>query len=156
MEINRYERIWMSVAIAAIVLMLVGVTMAGYAMGVQMPGASGIVDPRSLKDQPPFDKPGLTDLGSGKYEAVIVAQAWKFNPLEITVPTGAEVTFKITSRDVSHGLLVENTNINTMIIPGQVTQFTVRFTKSGTFQFVCHEYCGVGHQTMAGKIIVQP
>jgi len=156
MEINRYERIWMGISIVAIVFMLVGVTMAGFSMGVQMPGEAGIVDPRNLKNQPPFDQPGLVDKGGGKYEAVIVAQTWQFNPTEIKVPAGAEVKFKITSRDVTHGLIVENTNINTMIVPGQVTEFTVRFAKSGSYLMVCHEYCGVGHQAMAGKIIVEP
>ena len=157
MEINRYERIWMGIAIAAVVVMLIGVTMAGYTMGVQMPGAAGTVDPRSLKSQPPFDKPGVTKTADGKYQVVILTGPnWQFYPAEITVPAGAEVTFKITSRDVSHGFLVENTNINAMVIPGQITQVTTRFTKSGTYQFVCDEYCGVSHQTMAGKIIVQP
>jgi cytochrome c oxidase subunit II len=119
---------------------------------------AGTLDVRTVSQTAPFDKPGVTQVGD-KYQVVILAQAqptWKFIPNEVTVPVGAEVTFKITSKDVTHGFLVENTNINVMIVPGEVTQFTTRFTKPGTYQFVCHEYCGVGHQTMAGKITVTP
>ena len=147
---------WLGISVTAVVLMLVAMTIAGYSLGVQMPGVAGTIDPRHLRDEAPFDKPGVTKNADGTYQVVMIAQTWNFIPAEVKVPAGAEVNFKITSRDVSHGFLVEETNINTMIIPGQVTQFKVRFTKSGTFQFICHEYCGTGHQTMAGKIIVEP
>ena len=158
MEINSYERIWMSISVTTILVMLVLVTLAGFGFGVQMPGAAGAIDAGKVSQTAPFDKPGLTETGPGKYQVVMVAQAqpWKFTPTKIEVPAGAEVTFKVTSKDVTHGLMVENTNINVMIVPGQVTEFKLRFTKSGTYQFLCHEYCGVGHQTMAGQIIVAP
>ena len=32
---------------------------------------------------------------------------------------------------------------------------THRFEEPGEYDFVCHEYCGVGHHTMAGKLIVE-
>jgi cytochrome c oxidase subunit II len=158
MEINSYERVWMGISVTTILVMLILVTLAGFGLGVQMPGAAGMVDARTVAKTAPFDQPGLTETGPGKYQVIMLAQAlpWSFNPKEITVPVGSEVTFKVTSKDVTHGLLVENTNINVMVVPGQVTEFTVRFSKAGTYQYLCHEYCGVGHQTMAGQIIVAP
>jgi len=86
----------------------------------------------------------------------MLAFTWAFNPKEITVPAGAEVTFKITSRDVTHGIYIEGTNINIMILPGQVSEVTHVFDKPGTYFYACHEYCGVGHQAMAGTITVVP
>jgi len=156
MHIHFYERIWISIAIAAIVLMFGAVAAAGFSFGVHMPGDMGMVDPAALNEDPDFSNPGVFDKGDGKYEVVMIAQTWQFNPSKISVPAGSEVTFKVTSRDVTHGLMIENTNVNVMIIPGQVSEFTVKLSKSGSFNMICHEYCGVAHQTMTGQITVTP
>ena len=48
-------------------------------------------------------------------------------PNEIRIPAGSEVTFTTTSADVLHGLAIEGTRVNLMLIPGQITKFTYRF-----------------------------
>ena len=75
---------------------------------------------------------------------------------EIRVPEGAEVTFVMTSKDVIHGFMLRAANLNAMLLPGQVTRVTTRFPKAGTYPFLCHEYCGIAHHTMWGKVIVEP
>ncbi|MBI5053885.1 MAG: cytochrome c oxidase subunit II, partial [Chloroflexi bacterium] len=92
-----------------------------------------------------------------KYVAYVRAQAspWKFFPEKIEVPLNSTVTFYVTSGDVQHGFRIDGTNINVMILPGQVSKMTAKFNKAGEFPFVCHEYCGVGHQNMFGKVIVK-
>jgi cytochrome c oxidase subunit 2 len=57
---------------------------------------------------------------------------------------------------VIHGFKIENTNVNVMLLPGQVSKVTAHFDKPGTYVFICHEYCGIGHQAMSGKLIVEP
>ena len=104
---------------------------------------------------PPFDQPGVRQTGPNAYEAVIVSQAWAFNPSEIRVPAGADITFISTSIDVLHGLNVEGTRVNMMLIPGQVSRTVYRFDEPGEHLLICHEYCGVGHHTMYGKVIVE-
>lgn len=156
MEIHRYEKIWMGISITAIIVMLIALILTSFGVGVSLPGAAGSVDPRDLINQPPFDKPGVYEVSPGKYRVVMIAFTWSFNPAEVRVPVNSEVTFEITSRDVTHGVLLEGTNLNIMVIPGQVAKTTVKFTKPGNYQYVCHEYCGVGHQAMAGKVIVVP
>jgi cytochrome c oxidase subunit 2 len=47
-------------------------------------------------------------------------------------------------------------NVNAMLLPGQVTRVTTRFHKAGTYPFLCHEYCGIAHHTMWGRVIVEP
>lgn len=156
MEIHRYERIWMSISIAALVLMIVAIALAGFGTGMQLPGASGAVDPRKVASTAPFNEPGVYEVAPGKYQVIMMTYTWAFDPKEIRVPVGSEVTFKITSRDVTHGMYVEKTNINIMIVPGQISEVTHVFDQPGTFAYVCHEYCGVGHQAMSGTIIVEP
>ena len=86
----------------------------------------------------------------------MVAGIWFFTPNEIRVPEGAEVTFVATSRDVIHGLFLPHADVNVMLLPGQISRVTARFPKAGEYPFVCHEYCGIAHHTMAGKVIVEP
>ena len=156
MEINPYERIWIRITIAAVVVMLVAIALAGFGMGTQLPGEAGAVDPRTIAGQPPFNEPGVYEMAPGKYQVIMVANTWAFNPKEVRVPVGSEVTFKITSRDVTHGMMLEGTNINIMILPGQVSEVAFTFDRPGSFVYVCHEYCGVGHQAMSGTVIVEP
>jgi len=156
MEINPYERLWIGISIAAIIVMLAALTLAGFGLGVQLPGAAGRVNPRDLVNEPPFDKPGVYELAPGKYQVIMIARTWQFNPNKIEVPIGSEVTFKMTSMDVTHGMLLDGTNVNVLIVPGQVSEVTHVFKKAGTFNFYCHEYCGTGHQAMFGQVIVSP
>jgi cytochrome c oxidase subunit 2 len=156
MDVNRYERLWISITMVAVVAMLIATVIAGFGLGVQLPGVAGVVDPRTLAQSPPFDKPGVYPLDGNRYQVIMIAQVWAFNPNEIRVPVGAQLNFKVTSRDVTHGILVEGTTANVMILPGQISTFDLTLDTAGTYQFICHEYCGSGHQAMAGKIIVEP
>ena len=74
------------------------------------------------------------------------------DPIEVLANT--RVTFYVTSPDVTHGFSVVGTNINTMVIPGQVAKITTVFEGPGTHHIVCHEYCGAAHHTMQGQIRV--
>jgi cytochrome c oxidase subunit 2 len=104
---------------------------------------------------PPFDTPGVRQVGPDRYEAVVVARAWGFTPTEIRVPAGARVTFRVTSLDVIHGFHVEGTRINLMVLPGQISELSYTFDQPGEHLMICHEYCGVGHHGMAGKVIAE-
>ena len=105
---------------------------------------------------PIFDNPGVRQIAPGKYEVAMLSQIWFFKPNEIRVPVGSEVTFVATSSDVTHGIMIQGTNVNMMLIPGEVSRASATFREAGEFLFVCHEFCGLGHQTMYGKVIVEP
>lgn len=154
MHIDPYERGWIRATIALLIIFALAVGVAGAAMGVQLPAPEARVDPNTVGLQGPFANPGLRELAPGKYEAYVMAQIWLFNPREITVPKGSEITFYVTSKDVQHGFKLEGTNVNMMVIPGQVSKLTFRADKPGTFNWVCHEYCGLGHAAMFGTLTV--
>jgi cytochrome c oxidase subunit 2 len=158
LHIDRYERTWMIISFISLAVLLTLVTIAGSNMTMSLPGVGGTIDPKLVSQTAPFDNPGVFEIEPGKYEVIIVAKAtpWSFTPNEIRVKAGSTVTFKIASTDVTHGFLLEGTNANIMIIPGQISVVTVKFKEPGEHQFVCHEYCGVGHGGMFGKVIVEP
>lgn len=161
LHIDRYEAIWIRISLITSTIFVIAIAVAGFAWGIQVPGAYQRIDPATLTDpSSPFANPGLRELAPGKYEAYMTAQVWSFTPSELRIPVGSEVTFYVTARDVQHGFKIAETNINMMVLPGQVSTLKATFTKAGTYNLFCHEYCGaggptIGHHTMYGQIIVE-
>jgi cytochrome c oxidase subunit 2 len=155
MKAHTYEKAFLAVGIGVLVACGSALIYTSVVMGIHLPGRSGEIDPRQVFSTAPFDQIGVRQTGPNQYEAVIVAQAWAFLPSEIRVPAGAEVTFTATTIDIIHGLNVEGTRLNMMLIPGQISRNTYRFREPGEHLIICHEYCGLGHHTMAGRVIVE-
>lgn len=154
MLIERYKKIFMilgGVFLAGAVVALAVSVVGGHAT---LPAPAGRIEPSEVTSTAPFDEPGVFETEDG-VEVVMIARAWQWEPAEVTVPAGEEVTFTVTSADVIHGMLVPETQINAMVIPGQITEVTQTFSDAGTYSVICHEYCGIGHHTMGGRIIVE-
>ncbi|HXF96130.1 MAG TPA: cytochrome c oxidase subunit II [Gemmatimonadales bacterium] len=155
MNVHTYEQGFLGLSAVLLAAALGALGYAAWARGIHLIGHAEQIDPAQVATTPPFDAPGVREVAPGRYQAVIVARTWFFTPHEIRVPVGAEVTFIATTPDVIHGLHVTGTRINLMLIPGQVTRFTYRFREPGAHLLVCHEYCGVGHHTMGGRVVVE-
>jgi cytochrome c oxidase subunit 2 len=156
MTIYLYELAWILPSVAIPVAMLVALIVTAFGAGIHVPGVESTVDPTKLAETAPFNEPGVVEVGAGRYEVRMVAGIWTFSPAEVRVPAGSTVTFIATSRDVIHGLFLPDANINLMLLPGRVARATARFHDPGEHLFVCHEYCGIAHHTMSGKVIVEP
>ncbi len=159
MHVDRYERNWMVASAILLVLFATAVSIAAFGMGIQVPAPEQRVDPKTVASDPnsPWSNPGVREIVAGeKYDVYILAKTWQYLPAEISIPAGASVTFYVTSMDVQHGFKIQDTNVNFQVVPGQVSKLTVKFTKAGTYNFICTEYCGAAHAAMAGKIIVGP
>jgi len=154
MHVHRYEQAFMRIAFIVLVVFALAVAISALGLGVTLPGFVEQIDPQAVLDDPGFANPGVREVFPGRYVAYFVVEAWQFRPTSITVPAGAEVTFFLTSRDVIHGFKVFDTNVNIMVIPGQISEVTYTFDQPGTYQFYCHEYCGSGHHLMTGTITV--
>ncbi|MBX2997712.1 MAG: cytochrome c oxidase subunit II [Caldilineaceae bacterium] len=155
-HVDRYEQAWIRITILILIAFIGAVIVAGVASGIQVPSAYQRVDPKALSEPgSPWAEPGLRELAPGKYEAYILSQIWSFVPNEMRVPVGSEVTFYVTSRDVQHGFKIVDTNINMMVLPGQVAKLKTTFARPGTYNIICHEYCGTLHHTMYAQIIVE-
>ena len=97
----------------------------------------------------------LAAAGDGTPKTVsITAQRFSFSPNEITVKKGEEVTLEITSKDVSHGLVIEDLGVRTEIKKGESAE--VKFTPEtvGTFEGKCAHFCGKGHGSMTMTVHV--
>jgi cytochrome c oxidase subunit II len=151
-----YELAWILPSIAIPVGMLAALLVTAFGAGIHVPSVAGRIDPTRVTETAPFDQPGVVQTGPVSYEVRMIGQIWAFTPNEIRVPVGSTVTFVATSKDVIHGLFIPGANVNVMLIPGQISRVTARFDRVGEFFMACHEYCGIAHHTMGGKVIVEP
>jgi cytochrome c oxidase subunit 2 len=138
-----------------IVLFLGAIVWGAASQAIHPPSHVETVDPTRLSDHPEFGNPGVTPRADGGVTVTLVASQFNFSPDPITVPAGRPVTFRLTSSDVIHGVEVVGTNVNAMAIPGYVSQLTVTFERPGEHLVLCHEYCGLLHHAMVGRLIVE-
>ena len=84
----------------------------------------------------------------------ITAKRFEYSPKDITVKKGTPVVLEFKSLDRLHGFDCPGLGIRSDIPPQKVT--TLRFIpqKVGTFPFHCDNFCGSGHEGMAGTITV--
>jgi cytochrome c oxidase subunit 2 len=154
-KVHTYEQAFLWLGGVVLLACLLALTYGSLGLGIHLPTKAETIDPQSVATTPPFDQPGVRQVGPNQYEAVMIGRIWSFTPSQIEVPAGADVTFVLTSADVIHGFNLEGTRMNMMLIPGQVTRNRYRFKKPGEYTIICHEYCGVGHHTMYGKVVVK-
>ncbi|WP_181705374.1 cytochrome c oxidase subunit II [Chthonobacter rhizosphaerae] len=74
---------------------------------------------------------------------------------ELHLPTGQPIRVLLRSTDVLHDFYVPEFRAKMDLIPGMVTYFWLTPTRSGTFDILCAELCGVGHAFMRGSVVVE-
>jgi cytochrome c oxidase subunit 2 len=85
--------------------------------------------------------------------------AWKFEygdygdltSGELVLPVNREAKFTMEAVDVLHSFWVPNFGQKMDAVPGIVTTILVTPTRTGEFEVVCAELCGLGHATMRAK-----
>ncbi len=165
MEIHRYEKLWFVVSMLLIIGFIATITYGAVGAGIQMvDDEGGTVDPDNIGDYEIRDgvtfedlqEPQAQHVEGNEYEVAIQAIQFAFIPNPVEVPENSEVTMYITSPDVIHGYKLAGTNVNTMVIPGEMTEITVEFDEPGEYGAVCNEFCGAGHEEMEGILRVVP
>ncbi|KIL36106.1 cytochrome C oxidase subunit II [Cohnella kolymensis] len=156
MHLHRLEKIWLTIGIGMLAVFLLVLGTMAFSMGTTTPSQHHhTIDPSEVSTTAPFDKPGLTKAGDKHFEAVMVAYAFGYEPQTLEVPAGSTVDFKVTSSDVVHGFSIVGTNVNIMVVPGEVSQISHTFDKPGEYLILCNEYCGTGHEYMKTTIVVK-
>lgn len=155
MKMPRQEEIWLIISVGVLVLSMVFTGYQTFALGMGPPSNKETLDPQKVDEHPVFSEPGVYETDENEYEIVMTLEAFSFNPGDIEIPAGAEVTFIMTSKDVVHGMQIAGTNVNAMVLPGHIQTITETFDEPGEYLILCNEYCGAGHQLMATTITVK-
>jgi len=109
-------------------------------------GKLGIVESRFVSDKNPF---GMNpDDPNGQDDILITSP-------ELHLPIGKPVKVLLRSIDVLHNFTVAQFRVKMDLVPGLVTYIWFTPTRTGKFDVLCEELCGIAHFTMRGKVVVE-
>ena len=115
----------------------------------RFPGADGKLgasDVRKITDDNPF---GLIETDPAGQDDVLV------DDVDLHMPIDKPVKVLLRSIDVLHNFYVPQFRAKMDMVPGSVTFFWLTPTRTGTFDILCFELCGVGHYAMRGQVTVE-
>jgi cytochrome c oxidase subunit 2 len=115
----------------------------------RFPGKDGVLgtsDVRNISDDNPF---GLNPNDPNGRDDILVDDS------ELHLPLGKPVQALLRSIDVLHDFYVPQFRAKMDMVPGMVTYFWLTPTRTGTFDILCFELCGIGHHEMRGKVVVE-
>ena len=157
-DVVRSELRWGLVTAAAVSVIMVFVIFAGVVMHINPPSNVERINPQNLHLSAEFTEANLGTKveANGQVTARIVTTQFAFVPRCIVLPADTPVTLRLSSPDVIHGILISGTNVNTMVVPGYVSQVHTVFRRTGDLLMPCHEFCGLGHSEMLATVRVVP
>jgi cytochrome c oxidase subunit 2 len=87
-------------------------------------------------------------------EVYILARNYDFGKFTLELEKGKSYRLKLASEDIRHSIIVRELKLRNRINAGEISTIEFRPEKAGTFRVVCGEYCGSGHESMVGRLIV--
>ncbi|MEE8518292.1 MAG: cytochrome c oxidase subunit II [Dehalococcoidia bacterium] len=115
----------------------------------RLPGEDGVLgttDSRNISDENPF---GINpDDANGRDDVLREG-----DDLHLSLDKPVKVLLR--SIDVLHDFYVPEFRAKMDMVPGAVTYFWFIPTRTGTFDILCFELCGVGHYAMRGIVVVE-
>jgi cytochrome c oxidase subunit 2 len=106
----------------------------------------GQVDAARISNENPF---GIDPEDPNGQDDVIV-----YNP-EAHIPLDQPVKFLLRSKDVLHNFTVAQFRVKMDLVPGMNTFMWLTPTRTGRFELLCEELCGIGHFAMRGAVVVE-
>jgi cytochrome c oxidase subunit 2 len=114
----------------------------------RLPGKDGVLgksDAQYVSSENPF---GLDQNDPNSNDDVLIQAD------DLHLQIGKPVKVLLRSLDVLHDFYVPQFRGKMDMIPGMVTYFWFTPTRTGTFEILCAELCGVGHHVMRGNVVV--
>ena len=109
-------------------------------------GALGTTNARKIDGDNPF---GIDPKDPNGQDDVLVEGG------ELHLPVNQPVKVLLRSIDVLHDFYVPEFRAKMDMVPGAVTYFWLTPTRTGTFDILCFELCGMGHHDMRGNVVVE-
>jgi len=109
-------------------------------------GQLGKTDSRNVTADNPF---GIDTADPAGQDDVLVQGE------DLHLPLDRPVKFLLRSLDVLHDFYVPQFRAKMDMIPGMVTYFWITPTRTGSFDILCAELCGVGHHAMRGIVVIE-
>ncbi len=156
--VARTEQRWLVAMAAMLGVMMAAIVATGIAGALHPSSNVEVIDPQTLHLGGEFVESNLGTAvePDGSVTVRVIAEQYDFAPTCLRVPAATPVKFRLTSADAVHGFLLPNTNVNTMVVPGFVSEVRTSFAASGEYRMPCDEFCGLGHHAMWAHVSVVP
>lgn len=73
---------------------------------------------------------------------------------ELHVPVNRPVIIELSSKDVIHNFALPHMRAAHDATPGQITPMWFKPIKTGSYEVICGQLCGLGHYSMKGMLVV--
>ncbi|WP_457584230.1 cytochrome c oxidase subunit II [Ensifer canadensis] len=114
----------------------------------RLPGVDGKLGTSETRDISPENSLGLNRNDPAALDDIVIEGG------ELHLEIGKPVKVLLRSVDVLHDFYVPEFRAKMDMVPGMVTYFWMTPTRTGTFEVLCAELCGVGHPQMRGTVVV--
>ncbi|HLU07415.1 MAG TPA: c-type cytochrome [Woeseiaceae bacterium] len=74
---------------------------------------------------------------------------------QLHLPVDRPVKLWLRSKDVLHNFTVAQFRVKMDLVPGMVTYMWLTPTRTGRYEVLCEELCGIAHHTMRGAVMVE-
>jgi cytochrome c oxidase subunit 2 len=115
----------------------------------RLPGKDGRLGTSDIRNVSSDNPLGLNPNDPNNNDDVVIVG----DDLHLVV--GKPVKALLRSIDVLHDFYVPQFRAKMDMVPGMVTYFWFVPTRTGTFEALCFELCGLGHPNMRGKVVVE-
>lgn len=116
--------------------------------GFRFPGADGVLGTSNVSHITPENPFGINPADPYARDDILIESP------ELHLPVGKPVKVILRSKDVLHDFYVPNFRAKMDLVPGIVTYLWLTPTRTGTYDVLCAELCGVGHHMMRGTVVV--
>ncbi|MDV7338708.1 hypothetical protein RYZ26_03805 [Terasakiella sp. A23] len=146
---KRYDALFLTIIVVAAAIMgwkLVG-SLSADQMGLEVRALTSL---ESFEDRAEKNKPDQKDI-------YLLARQWEWSS-EITVQFGQEYVLHLATGDIQHAFHLPKeatgSSIDILIQPGREYLLKLPKMKPGAYAIGCTEYCGIEHNKMRSKLIV--
>ena len=115
----------------------------------RLPGKDGRLGTSNASYVSPDNPLGLNPQDPDAKDDIVVENG------DIHLPIGKPVKVLLRSIDVLHDFYVPEIRAKMDMVPGMVTYFWFTPTRTGVFEVLCAELCGIAHAQMRSKLIIE-
>ena len=84
----------------------------------------------------------------------ISVKKFEYIPPSITLKKGEPVILELTTLDRLHGFVVQDLQLHADIPPNKTVRIPLTPQAAGTHEIACDIFCGTGHESLRGTIVV--
>ncbi len=115
----------------------------------RFPGADGVLGQVDIAEMTVDNPLGLKAEDPAGLDDILIADG------ELHLQVDKTYKFVLRSKDVLHNFTVPQFRVKMDLVPGMTPYVWAKLTRTGRFDIMCEELCGIGHFAMRGAVVVE-